>query len=591
MRKGIAVSPGVVVGTAYVIHEIFVNPETKRLEDKEVTAELAAYETAREHAAADLRALQTKVESQVGHDEAAIFAVHEAILRDADFTVKIRDWIVNERMTAQAALHQLMNHYTSLFARTRDEYLKERLNDVRDVIERISGHLSDVLKPDSQALVRTADRRGRRTAAVAGRDARQQRRARHRDAGRRPDQPRGDSRPQPRHSGRVAACAGILRHVKTGDIVVVDGRDGHVIINPDAGDQQRLSQAANESSSISRTSWPRIATSRPSPPTVPQLELLANINSVTDAQGRRLPWAPRAWACFAPSTSFSRIPTCRTKNEQLAAYREIIDASPNHHVTIRTLDLGGDKTIPYLGITTRKPIRFMGWRSIRLSFEHPEFFTHADSRDPPRRGACPRRRRRSADHVSDDHDARGNPKLRRWCKEACSQLKRQRKEILRRLPIGMMLEVPAAAISIEQLLPQVDFVSIGSNDLVQYLMAADRDNPEGQPSVPAAGPPVLRVLTNVIDACNAARTPVTLCGEMAGQPRAFVLLFGMGLRSFSMSPAFIPTIKELAAHLSHDKAQQILEHALNLKTTSHVKRYLAEQLRAISPRLAMLDTA
>ncbi|MFT7643491.1 MAG: phosphotransferase system enzyme I (PtsI), partial [Pirellulaceae bacterium] len=118
MRKGIAVSPGVAVGTAYCIHEIFVNPDTKRLADREVTAELANYETARDKTAADLRALRTKVEQQVGPEEAAIFRVHEAILHDASFTKKIRDWIVEERLTSQAALHRLLTQFTSMFART-----------------------------------------------------------------------------------------------------------------------------------------------------------------------------------------------------------------------------------------------------------------------------------------------------------------------------------------------------------------------------------------------------------------------------------------------------------------------------------------
>jgi phosphoenolpyruvate-protein kinase (PTS system EI component) len=131
MRKGIPVSPGVAVGKAYCIHEIFVNPDTQRLEDHEITAELANYETARDKAAAELRALQHKVEQQVGHDEAAIFGVHESILRDMAFTSKVRGWIVNDRLKAQAGLARLLDEYTALFARTNDEYLKERLNDLR----------------------------------------------------------------------------------------------------------------------------------------------------------------------------------------------------------------------------------------------------------------------------------------------------------------------------------------------------------------------------------------------------------------------------------------------------------------------------
>jgi phosphotransferase system enzyme I (PtsI) len=153
-----------------------------------------------------------------------------------------------------------------------------------------------------------------------------------------------------------------------------------------------------------------------------------------------------------------------------------------------------------------------------------------------------------------------------------------------------MIEVPAAAVSIRSMLPAVDFVSIGSNDLIQYLMAADRDNPKVSHLCEPLAPASLRVLTDVISACNEEGKPVTLCGEMAGQPRGFVLLLGMGLRSFSMSPSFVPSIKELARQLSVAEAERILEHALGLKLTGHVRRYLGDQLRRISPNLRLMDT-
>ena len=154
-----------------------------------------------------------------------------------------------------------------------------------------------------------------------------------------------------------------------------------------------------------------------------------------------------------------------------------------------------------------------------------------------------------------------------------------------------MLEVPAAAVTIDTLMEEVDFVSIGSNDLVQYLMAADRDNPNVNHLCQPLSPPVLRVLTNIIAACNAADTPVTLCGEMAGMPRAFVLLFGMGLRSFSMSPAFIPMIKDLAAHLTRQRAEQALRRALEIKTSAAIQRFMAAQIAEIAPNLRPLDSA
>ncbi len=154
-----------------------------------------------------------------------------------------------------------------------------------------------------------------------------------------------------------------------------------------------------------------------------------------------------------------------------------------------------------------------------------------------------------------------------------------------------MVEVPAAAVSIDHLLGAVDFVSIGSNDLVQYLMAADRDNPKVSHLCQPLSPPVLRVLKNIIQSCRAAKKSVTLCGEMAGSPKAFLLLFGMGLRSFSMSPAFVPTIKELLTHVTVAKARAVLRRAMELKTTSQVNRLTADALSEIAPELKLLEIA
>ena len=159
------------------------------------------------------------------------------------------------------------------------------------------------------------------------------------------------------------------------------------------------------------------------------------------------------------------------------------------------------------------------------------------------------------------------------------------------IPIGMMLEVPAAAVSVDFMLDVADFISIGSNDLVQYLMAADRDNPKVSHLYQPLSPPVLKTLTTVIHACRRRDIPVTLCGEMAGQPKAFVLLFGMGLRNFSMSPSLLPSIKDLAAHVDRARAESILRHALTLNTTARIRTYMADQLKELAPNLAMLDMA
>lgn len=586
MRKGIPVSPGVAVGTAYCIHEIFVNPDTKRLEDNEITAELANYETARDKAALELRALQTKVEQQVGHDEAAIFGVHESILRDAAFTNKVRGWIVHDRLNSQAALGRLLDEYTVLFSRTSDEYLKERLNDLRDVVVRVSAHLSthaaadgvpitgpiilvtDELLPSQAVALGKMDVRGIVTqagsqtshAAIIAR-----------------------SRGIPAISG----IRGILRQVKTGDTLVVDGRGGHVLVNPDAEQRSAYLKLEREFFHLKD----QLAANRDLPARTAdgvELELLANVNSAADAKAA-VAMGASGVGLFRTEYIYLTHPDVPDEDQQCAAYREVIAASPNRSVTIRTLDIGGDKTIPYLGHTHQEANPFMGWRSIRLSFEHPEFFA-----TQLRAILCA---------AADEYDAGGRVRLmfpmittleeirkvRAMVRRACQQINERRH--CRDIPIGMMLEVPAAAISISDMLPHVDFVSIGSNDLVQYLMAADRDNPKVSHLCQPLAPPVLKTLATVIRACRKANKPVTLCGEMAGQPRAFVLLYAMGLRSFSMSPAFIPSMKELAAHLTEEIARRVLRKALTLRTTAAVKRYMAEQLAIIAPNLAMLDTA
>ena len=587
MRKGIAVSPGVAVGTAYCIHEIFVNPDTKRLEDREVTAELAAYEAARDRTSSDLQALRSKVEQQVGRKEAAIFAVQESILRDADFTDRVRGWIVQDRLTAAAALHQLLNHYTSLFARTRDSYLKERVNDVRDVIVRLSAHLSDVLRPEEHALdgplIVVADELLPSQAVALGQT-----------------DVRGivtQAGSQTSHAAIIARSRGIpavsgigniMRQITTGDTVIVDGRDGVVVVNPDPETRSAYLKLEREFGHLRD----ELVVNRDQPAVTADgvsLELLANINSASDTK-TACEMGASGIGLFRTEYLYLTHPSVPSEEEQFEVYKEIIDQSPGKTITIRTLDIGGDKTVPYLGHTHQEANPFLGWRSIRLSFEHPDFFSiqiravlraaaYAKSVDKTVRLLFPM--------ITALEECR---RIRQIVRRAQKRLQKENKEF-GELPIGMMLEVPAAAIAIDTMLPVVDFVSVGSNDLVQYLMAADRDNPKVSHLCQPLAPPVLRLLANVIQTCNAAGTPITLCGEMAGQPRAFVLLFGMGLRSFSMSSAFVPSIKELASRITVAQAGSILKRALELKTTSHVKRFMTDRLQEISPELRLLDTA
>ena len=210
-------------------------------------------------------------------------------------------------------------------------------------------------------------------------------------------------------------------------------------------------------------------------------------------------------------------------------------------MTIRTLDLGGDKTVPYLG-RRNEANPFMGWRSIRLSFEHPRLFERQIR-------AILRAGRHGKVNmlfpmITTLEELRY---VNRLVEETKRNLRREGVPFGEDVKTGVMVEVPAAAVCIDAILRETDFISIGSNDLIQYLVAADRDNPKVAHLCEPLSPAIFKVLQMVLDACQRTGTPVTLCGEMAGQPRSVLALFGMGLRRFSMSPAFVPTIKALLA--------------------------------------------
>ena len=580
MRKGIAVSPGVTVGNAYCIHEVFVAPDEGKLEPHEVGGELARFDNARKRSIQDVRALQQKTQKQVGKEAAAIFAVHESILQDSTLIGKVRSWIEDEKISSSAALSKLMEYYRGLLDKTGDDYLRERLADIRDVVERLSSYLSSALRKESPALegptIVVADELLPSQVVMLG------------------DKPvHGivtQAGSQTSHAAIIArsrgipavsGVSGILRQTKTGDTVIVDGREGHVIVNPApevlAAYRKLEREFFDLRDQLAHNRDQDACTACKQP-----LQLMANINGAADAKTAQAMGAAGI-GLFRTEYLYLTHASVPGEEEQLEVYRDVIASSPNHTVTIRTLDIGGDKTVPFLGRSLHEANPFMGWRSIRLSFEHPEFFLTQIRAILRAAGQQPggNQVQMLFPMVTNLEELR---RLRAFVRRAQDQLRAEHKNC-GTVAFGMMLEVPAAAVMIDHLLPAVDFVSIGSNDLVQYLMAADRDNPKVSHLCQPLSPAVLRVLHSVVRNCNQARKPVTLCGEMAGQPQAFVLLLGMGLRRFSMSPAFIPTIKELAQHLSIQQAEHFLAWALKQKTTRRIHSMLTTELLKLAPNL------
>ncbi|XZE54172.1 phosphoenolpyruvate--protein phosphotransferase [Planctomycetaceae bacterium SH139] len=582
MRKGIAISPGIAIGAAYCIEAIYVNPDQAKLNEAEVPGELARLDAAIEAVSADLRKLQARVDFQLGKEAAAVFAVHESILRDPALAGRMREAVRRERISSQEALRQLMEEYDDLMSHHSDALLRDRISDIRDVGQRLSVYLSDVLQGDPPELrgpvvIVAAELLPSQLFALGDREI---------------SAIVTSTGSQTSHAAIIARSRGIpavvgvrdiLSQVATGQMVVVDGREGVVIVGPEPETEAAYRKLEREYVDLKD----RLAANRDLPAQTADghpLRLLANINSLADAE-MAVKMGASGVGLYRTEYLYLLHPDVPDEDEQAEVYGQMIAASPHRDITIRTLDIGGDKGVPYLGHGGRESNPFMGWRSIRLSFEHPEFF--ATQLRAILRAAT------AAQSQADISLRLLFPMitnleelvyLRAMVRRAESQLRLRGLEPIE-VPIGMMVEVPAAALVIDQLLEFVDFVSIGSNDLVQYVMAADRDNPKVNHLCQPLAPAMLRLIWSVVKECRRANKPVTLCGEMAGQPEAAALLLGMGLDRLSMSPALVPTIKELASHITQAAANELLTEAMQLRTTTEVRQLARRFVEAVAPNL------
>jgi phosphoenolpyruvate-protein phosphotransferase len=580
MRKGVPVSPGVAVARAFCFDEGLARHEPDKLDGGTLSQEVNRFDQACAAAAQELDAIITRVTQQLGEDEAAIFRSHRMLLRDPALVGKVKSAILTKHIDAGTALHDALDEYTTLFSQIHDEYLKERMADVRDVVSRIMGHLA--LQDQARSFPRDEA-----VIVVAPEILPSQAMAfdRMHVAGiiTETGGSTGHAAILARSLGipAVSGLRGIRREVHNGDLIAIDGREGHVYLNPGPEVEAAYRKLQREYVDMRDRLIENRDQESVSADGV-RVELLANVNGPADAA-----MAVRAGATgvglYRTEYLFLTHPTIPDEEEQLAAYRAVIEAAPNRTVTIRTLDLGGDKQVPYLG-SHREANPFMGWRSIRLSSAHPEFFKR-QLRAILRAGVHGRVSLLFP-MISTLEEVQ---RLKRMVQRTRKALAQDRLSFGEDIPLGIMLEVPAAALCIDHLLDEVDFVSIGSNDLIQYVMAADRDNPKVAHLCEPFSPALMKLLHHVLQACSNRGKEVTLCGEMAGRPRCFLPLFGMGLRRLSMSPAFVPSLKEMVRRTTLTIAQKITKRVLHMKTFGEIRGYLTRKTRQICPNVAFLD--
>lgn len=564
MERGIGAAPGIAIGPAVVLKSPGGSVTAPSV-PADPEQEEARLRTAVAAVRAELTALREQTERELGVDQAAIFTAHLLMLEDPALVGEVQRLIQAEGLTATAAVQRVVAELAATLAALPDEYLRERAADVRDVGGRLLAHLAGTA---SAELTLTAP------AVVVGADLTPSQTARL---------------PKDKLLGLVSGAGGRTSHVailarslgipavvglgqglaaiKAGDLLAVDGTAGVVAVNPAEPElkEWRARQAA------AQVEMERLARLRSLPAVTldgRRLELAANIGRPADVEGA-LSYGAEGVGLFRTEFLYMDRSELPSEDEQFEAYRSVVAACAPHPVIIRTLDIGGDKDLPYLGLT-REENPFLGLRAIRFSLAQPDVF---------------RTQLRAILRAS----AYGNVKIMfpmvATADEVCAaraHLEAVRADVVQagvqvaeRIEVGIMVEIPAAALAADLLAPLVDFFSIGSNDLIQYTLAADRHNERVAYLYEPFHPAVLRLIERTVSAAHAAGIWAGMCGELAGDPLAAPLLLGLGLDEFSMAAASLPAVKERLRALRYEEAQHLARIALTLPDAAAVRERLS----------------
>lgn len=570
-RQGIPAAGGVAVAPAFQYR-----PQTWRVERypvQDVAAEVSRFHTALEEARQELLALQQEV--AVHHPETArIFEFQRLMLEDPTLVRAIEERIRQTGWNAEAAADEVFQEWVTRFEREGTEIGRLRSADVQDIGRRILRILLGL--PDEVSLRAISE-----PVIVVARELTPSDTARlNRETVRGICTVGGGVTSHVAILARmwnIPAVVGVdesILDVPNGTLLAVDGDTGQVVVDPApeilAAYQERQSRRAAQVAEAMRVSREPAVTKDGH-----RVEVFANIGDVASAQ-EALMMGAEGVGLLRTEFLFVDRATMPDEEEQYAAYRAIADVMGDRPLIIRTLDIGGDKPLPYLDMPPEAN-PFLGVRAIRLTLRRPDLF-QTQLRAILRAGVGRNVRIMFPMIATVEEVLQAREALER----AKVALARDGIPYATDMEVGIMVETPAAAVAADLLAPLVDFFSIGSNDLIQYVLACDRTNEQLASLYQPFAPAVLRLIKDVIDAAHAAGKYVGLCGELAGEPKAIPLLLGLGLDEFSMTPVAIPQAKQIVRSLSMAEAREIARHALGLPTADEVNRYLEEVLRSRS---------
>ncbi len=572
--SGIGVSPGIVVGRVFVLDDDTRRIPRRSVDQNDVSQQLERLAEAFELSVTELERVRDQAERDMGRDAAQIFGFHIGMLRDKVLRGSMEKVIRDERVTAEYAVDTVFGQWADRFRSMPDSAFTTKGNDITDLARRVLAHLVDehgheLTQLDYDAIVvsreltpsQTVGFDRNKVVAIAT-----------------------DLGGKTSHTAIVARALGIpavvglsrlCDHLSDGDTVILDGSRGIVIVEPDFDTIEHYLSEEVERGNYQMT-LREMASLEPVTTDGVRIEVLGNIEFAEET-GHVIEYGGEGVGLFRTEFLYLASEREPTEEEHYASYRSCVEKLAGRPLTIRTMDLGADK---YTQTQSKNPERnpALGLRSIRYCLKNLPMF---------------KRQLRAVLRAS----AHGPVKVMLPLVTSVSEV-RQSKHLIndvmedlddlgiafdRNIPIGIMVEVPSAALMASTLAREVDFFSIGTNDLVQYTLAVDRTNERVADLFAPSHPAVLKLIRDVVRAGRHRDVPVSCCGEAAGDPDMAVLLMGLGVRTLSVTPGLVPVIKRLIRSISMDRCERLAKKAISFDSDTEVSMYVRDRLRKEFP--------
>ncbi|MBI4353448.1 MAG: phosphoenolpyruvate--protein phosphotransferase [Candidatus Omnitrophica bacterium] len=566
--KGIAASPGVTIGKAFLLDSEEVSVPRRAIREHEIPKEIARFEEALTRTRAEILGIRDKISQEIGKEYGDIFNAHLLVIEDRALIEEILERIKKDKLAADTVFSEVLKKYVKSFSKIDDEYLRERVSDISDVGRRVLRHLvggfrTSLSELKEKVIVVAYDLSPSDTAMMSRKNVI----GFATDIGGRTSHTAIMAK-----SLEIPAVVGLeaaTKRIKDGDTLVLDGINGVVIVEPTAAEIEKYKHERSRYLELEKglrrfKDLPCITKDERRIELAANIELPEEISSV-------ISHGADAIGLYRTEFLYMNRPDLPLEEEQYHAYKRVVKEMAPKPVVIRTFDLGGDKFLSHLDIP-HEMNPFMGWRAIRFCLARPEIF-RVQLRAILRASAHGKLRIMYP-MISGVGELRQANKM---LAEAKSELHAKKISFDEKIQVGAMIEIPSAALTCDILAPEVDFFSIGTNDLIQYALAVDRINEKIAYLYEPAHPAVLRLLKTIMDAGHTKGIWVGMCGEMAGDPLLTPLLVGLGLDEISASPVVLPEIKKVVRALSYKECREIADQAMHFRTGIEVVNFLRER--------------